>query len=1198
MSLRFSTEGPAFPEQLVDALLAGDVVFLCGAGVSAPQLPDFKSLVERCFKRLGLEKSASEEQSFKDGRYEEVLGSLSRRIVDPGDMTKAVVELLKAPEEADLAHHRTILRLSRNLENRPVIVTTNFDTMLERALLSFEGVEQARLLSFAGQDLPTPGSAGFGGIIHLHGRASDEHIGLDQTPFVVTSADYGDAYMRSGWASRFLFDLCRCKTIVLIGYSAGDAPVRYFLNVLEADRQRFPDLRAVYALDSVNAREEPDARWSALAVQPIVYEVVTDPISGKRDYSALWRDLGLLADVVERPRTTRRAWAQAILSRNFSEAQPSDHDRILWLLRGRRDVWPVAISAIDDISWLDFLVERNVWSNEDAAWLFAAWLARDLQSATRFKVAIAWLKWLGKPFAEAVSRHVRQAREVPEFWLRAWLLFAQCQPQRDRSLEEQPFVIQERLRSQVVLSSDIYQAIDVLAPLPELTSRISSISIPPTRLSDLVNIRWSVQNQGEASDLIDTLVAVARPNAIMTVATAKFQEIVYASIDFDLIDEDYDSNESSVPSIEPHIQNENHDGLVFLVQLIARLLPDAARADRAASRSLADRWYQTSGFLGIRLWLHALRNITLFTADEAIAGVAALSHNAFWHIQRELALVLSDRSKDASIEIVRKVEARILTEADTYFKRYIIEDGQVDWRDHAADTEVWLRLSMLEESGVLSEAGLAKLIAIKERRDYLDRKVEDRDLFRSYTTGVQMVVGDVQPIVDAADDERLEIAKAVKQSSDIRKHLGWSVYCRTDPTGAFDTISQAPLDSSNAPLWGDLIGSLSFQQEGPDAVACELTISVFNALLPASDAFITPIVNRLSDLYFSAARQSSPGIVGWWTRLFDIAVAQDSQSLDISRDLFSDAINSPCGRLVEAVLLDIRKSCQAGEAIGTSWLESILHAASAVGRQGAFARAILVRDVALILSIDDRNIVSVLDSALDGISSEARALREILVIHSAVGVVVSSVFSRHILLGVVENNGLQRGGLGAAAKILAPALAIIRNEHNAHDWGIGLEQTSSALRNGASALREGAIQVLRQWIPKLGVGPDEAWKTCIGPLISCVWPRERVLCDSRLTVHFSELAIASSGAFPYALKQLLPYLTLADTHFSLHSIEKSDLPEKFPQETLVLLWRIFGPGSTGVYGLPKILERMIKADPLIELDRRLQWLDQKAVRFE
>lgn len=57
---------------------------------------------------------------------------------------------------------------------------------------------------------------------------------------VITSADYGDAYMRSGWASRFLFDLCRCKTIVLVGYSAGDAPVRYFSMFSKQIANAFP----------------------------------------------------------------------------------------------------------------------------------------------------------------------------------------------------------------------------------------------------------------------------------------------------------------------------------------------------------------------------------------------------------------------------------------------------------------------------------------------------------------------------------------------------------------------------------------------------------------------------------------------------------------------------------------------------------------------------------------------------------------------------------------------------------------------------------------------------------------------------------------------------------------------------------------------------------------------------------------------
>ena len=71
MSLRFSEAGPEFPEQLVDALLTGDVVFLCGAGVSAPQLPGFGSLVEHCFASLNIEMSKSEKLSFEENRFEE-----------------------------------------------------------------------------------------------------------------------------------------------------------------------------------------------------------------------------------------------------------------------------------------------------------------------------------------------------------------------------------------------------------------------------------------------------------------------------------------------------------------------------------------------------------------------------------------------------------------------------------------------------------------------------------------------------------------------------------------------------------------------------------------------------------------------------------------------------------------------------------------------------------------------------------------------------------------------------------------------------------------------------------------------------------------------------------------------------------------------------------------------------------------------
>ena len=119
---------------------------------------------------------------------------------------------------------------------------------------------------------------------------------------MLTSADYGDAYMRSGWASRFLFEMARCKTIVLVGYSANDAPVRYFFNVLEADRARFPDLKPVYAFDAYERRrDEAGLSWGTLAVHPLPYCKV-NPNTGAPDHSPLWRGLAALADIVDHPK--------------------------------------------------------------------------------------------------------------------------------------------------------------------------------------------------------------------------------------------------------------------------------------------------------------------------------------------------------------------------------------------------------------------------------------------------------------------------------------------------------------------------------------------------------------------------------------------------------------------------------------------------------------------------------------------------------------------------------------------------------------------------------------------------------------------------------------------------------------------------------------------------------------------------------
>ena len=133
MSLRFSDDGPEFPGDLIDSLLNGEVVFLCGSGISRPRLPDFKELVEGIYERLPLDKLKSEERAFNSGRYEEVLASFRQQLADPEKHTRAVADLLAVPASPCLDHHCTILRLARDLNNQIAVVTTNFDTLLERA---------------------------------------------------------------------------------------------------------------------------------------------------------------------------------------------------------------------------------------------------------------------------------------------------------------------------------------------------------------------------------------------------------------------------------------------------------------------------------------------------------------------------------------------------------------------------------------------------------------------------------------------------------------------------------------------------------------------------------------------------------------------------------------------------------------------------------------------------------------------------------------------------------------------------------------------------------------------------------------------------------------------------------------------------------------------------------------------------------
>lgn len=295
--MRFTEFGPSIPDVLLDGRDAGEVVFLCGAGISIPAgLPDFFDLTCAVAGKLGCPPDslagkliAREVDRRKPGAEGDILEAasldyiFSQLILDFGaaQVEAEVVEALRTPHSPDLQHHRALLDLARGPDSHRRLVTTNFDRLFQEA--------DPQLHSYAPPRFPDLQRGDkFDGIVHLHGilpdptaKPLDEVLGL-----VLSRRDFGRAYLAEAWATRFVRDLLARHIVVLLGYSADDLPVRYLLEGLEVSKQiGSPRLYAFVA----DGQSFSDRDWHGRGATPIVY----DPVNQHRH---LWESIHAWAD--------------------------------------------------------------------------------------------------------------------------------------------------------------------------------------------------------------------------------------------------------------------------------------------------------------------------------------------------------------------------------------------------------------------------------------------------------------------------------------------------------------------------------------------------------------------------------------------------------------------------------------------------------------------------------------------------------------------------------------------------------------------------------------------------------------------------------------------------------------------------------------------------------------------------------------
>lgn len=282
--MQFITNGPDIPERLLQAHEEGRVVFFCGAGISYPAgLPDFKGLVDRIYKDLGTTREPLEEQVFIKEQYDATLGLLEHRY--PGRRVAVRTSLAKVlkpklRQNGAIATHEALLQLSTDRHDKVRLVTTNFDRI-------FHYICERRtptIPCFSAPLLPIPKPSRWHGIVHLHGLLTKTYDETSLNRLVLTSGDFGLAYLTERWASRFVSDLFRNYTVCFVGYSINDPVLRYMMDALAVEEMLGEIRPEAFAFGGFTdgGYDECLREWEAKRVTPLLYKVPT----GTQDHSA------------------------------------------------------------------------------------------------------------------------------------------------------------------------------------------------------------------------------------------------------------------------------------------------------------------------------------------------------------------------------------------------------------------------------------------------------------------------------------------------------------------------------------------------------------------------------------------------------------------------------------------------------------------------------------------------------------------------------------------------------------------------------------------------------------------------------------------------------------------------------------------------------------------------------------------------
>jgi hypothetical protein len=1253
--MRFLPGGPWIPDRLLSARDAGEVLFFCGAGVSRAKagLPDFVTLAQQVADGLGAAQHSDARRLLSaairptEGTKPVATVAIDRVFTllqqefEIVDVRRSVAQLLMAPADCDLSPHKILLELSRIRTGQPRVITTNFDLLFERA-------EQG-LQSSAPPRLPDPRRPqDFHGVVHLHGAVNQAHDGAEHDEFVLSSGEFGHAYLSDGWATRYIQALLERFIIVFVGYSADDPPVQYLLEAMNQGATGEPRLFAFHQ----GPAQDAVAQWSHRGVSPISFD----------DYPSLWGSLGAWADrardvdiwyrsVVERARVGPAKMTPHERGLVAHLARSSDGARMLatadttlaaeWLFVFDRSVrystpshWPAHPGAIDPFDALgldddpppDRVEAQDPYARRRAP--AEAWDAFEVAAEDRHGTSLNALARLTGPGSAAAGLLPRRLSHLGHWLARvahqraaiAWLAGQNViHPQLSQSLTW-------RLRNEAASFSEGIREAWVRLMAAEV------VDVGPSRHL----IGAEAERAGWSTRLTRAAVALYRPHIVVHQGTAMpwfeadpeisdtslmraeveypspYAPFAFPADQLPLVCRLFRAHLESAVQLEGELKESSAlyfdairplDGerrsdfrLSGLMGTFADLLESLGSADPAAAQREVQAWeeHADAAFTHMRIWASGYP--ALMTAERALAMLLGVNAEVFWSSEheRDLLLAIRDRWGDWSLAQRARIEQRLLEEPLPWFVEREDRDDLVAF--YRLNRLQWFKEQRVEFSFNEGDT-TSRLRALSPSwEEAAAQHTAQPRITRLQAVGDNLdhsVLSDIplDDVVAAA----AHLAGHEFGERSVRNPFSGLAHRR--PARALRALVLATRrDIDTAAAWSTLLNR-QIQDSPSNRMRAQVARRLSQLRVEAILTIVHPITAWMAS-YAHGVAQNAPETAEWlWRR---VLAALRTEALDARSgrlEWVNEAINRPAGQLVDLVFNDSRlDACRVESDLPMGWINRVEALMALPEPQGFYALALVsMRFRWLSWIAPEWTEARVLPWAADkGVGGEA--FWSGFLSSGKIPTVAFFVRIKAALLERAVGKSVVRAYQRTVAGMLLIGWRGIDRDHpeTQHVTDVELREV---LILGNDELRRETLWQLGYWAKNEDHDEDQGWDGLILPFLQRVWPLQRSVRTAASSSALMSLAFeVPESLFDAVVTVIAPRLTVVESGAMMGILDEAGLPVfvgNHGPALLALLWRVLSEDATRwPYGADTYLERLggevgLDGDSrLLELQRR------------